>query len=76
MSFDASGRLPGDGEPGRDRPHLGPGHPLGDDRAAARGGRPWCPPDGTWRGIGETDGLIWQAAGLTRAPLPLLEAAT
>jgi WD40 repeat protein len=33
-------------------------------------------PDGTWRGLGETDGLIWQAAGLTRVPLPILEAVT
>jgi WD40 repeat protein len=33
-------------------------------------------PDGTWRGLGETDGLIWQAAGLTRVPLLSLEAAT
>lgn len=32
-------------------------------------------PDGTWRGLGETDGLIWQAAGLSRVPLPILEAA-
>ena len=31
-------------------------------------------PDGTWRGVGETDGLIWQAVGLTRVPLPDLEA--
>jgi WD40 repeat protein len=27
-------------------------------------------PDGTWCGIGETSGLIWQAAGLTRVPIP------
>ena len=33
-------------------------------------------PDGTWRGLGETDGLIWQAVGLTRVPLPFLEAMT
>jgi WD40 repeat protein len=33
-------------------------------------------PDGTWRGLGETSGLIWQAAGLTRVPLPTLEAVT
>ena len=33
-------------------------------------------PDGTWRGLGETGGLIWQAAGLTRVPLPVLEALT
>ena len=33
-------------------------------------------PDGTWHGLGETDGLIWQAAGLTRVPLPILEAVT
>jgi WD40 repeat protein len=33
-------------------------------------------PDGTWRGLGQTDGVIWQAAGLTRMPLPLLEAVT
>jgi len=33
-------------------------------------------PDGTWRGLGETGGLIWQAAGLTRVPLPILEAVT
>ena len=33
-------------------------------------------PDGTWRGLGETDGLIWQAVGLTRVPLPILEAVT
>jgi WD40 repeat protein len=32
--------------------------------------------DGTWRGLGETDGLIWQAAGLSRVPLPPLEADT
>ena len=32
-------------------------------------------PDGTWRGIGETGGLIWQAAGLARVPIPTLEAA-
>ncbi|MBV9449816.1 MAG: protein kinase [Streptosporangiaceae bacterium] len=31
-------------------------------------------PDGTWRGLGETGGLIWQAAGLTRVPLSTLEA--
>jgi WD40 repeat protein len=31
-------------------------------------------PDGTWRGVGEADGLIWQAVGLTRVPLPFLEA--
>jgi WD40 repeat protein len=30
--------------------------------------------DGTWRGRGETDGLIWQAVGLSRVPLPPLEA--
>jgi WD40 repeat protein len=30
--------------------------------------------DGTWRGLGETDGLLWQAVGLTRVPLPTLEA--
>jgi WD40 repeat protein len=30
--------------------------------------------DGTWRGLGQTDGLIWQAAGLNRVPLPSLEA--
>jgi WD40 repeat protein len=30
--------------------------------------------DGTWRGVGETDGLIWQAVGLSRMPLPSLEA--
>jgi WD40 repeat protein len=33
-------------------------------------------PDGTWRGLGETGGLIWQAVGLTRVPLPILEAVT
>jgi WD40 repeat protein len=33
-------------------------------------------PDGTWRGLGEADGLIWQAVGLTRMPLPILEAVT
>jgi WD40 repeat protein len=33
-------------------------------------------PDGTWRGLGETDGLIWRAVGLTRVPLPTLEAMT
>jgi WD40 repeat protein len=33
-------------------------------------------PDGTWRGLGETGGLIWQAAGLTRMPLSTLEALT
>ncbi len=33
-------------------------------------------PDGTWRGLGESGGLIWQAAGLTRVPLPTLEAVT
>jgi WD40 repeat protein len=33
-------------------------------------------PDGTWRGLGETDGLIWRAVGLTRVPLPTLEAIT
>ncbi len=76
MSFDDSGRLPGDGEPGRDRAHLGPGHPLGDHRAAARGGAAVVSSDGTWRGLGETDGLIWQAVGLTRVPLPFLEADT
>ena len=27
----------------------------------------------TWRGVGAADGLIWQAAGLTRVSLPLLE---
>jgi WD40 repeat protein len=32
--------------------------------------------DGTWRGLGETEGLIWRAAGLTRLPLPTLEAVT
>ena len=32
--------------------------------------------DGTWRGLGETDGLLWQAVGLTRVPLPTLEADT
>lgn len=32
-------------------------------------------PDGTWRGLGQTDGLIWQAVGLTRVPL-ILEAVT
>ncbi|MGD0699673.1 MAG: protein kinase [Trebonia sp.] len=32
--------------------------------------------DGTWRGLGETDGLIWQAVGLSRVPLPTLEAGT
>jgi len=31
-------------------------------------------PDGTWRGAGETDELVWQAVGLTRVPLPSLEA--
>jgi WD40 repeat protein len=31
-------------------------------------------PDGTWCGVGETDELIWQAVGLTRVPLPFLEA--
>jgi WD40 repeat protein len=31
-------------------------------------------PDGTWRGVGEIDGLIWQAVGLTRVPLLSLEA--
>ena len=30
-------------------------------------------PDGTWHGLGETDGLIWRAVGLTRVPLPILE---
>jgi WD40 repeat protein len=33
-------------------------------------------PDGTWRGLGQTDGLIWQAVGLTRVPLQTLEAVT
>lgn len=33
-------------------------------------------PDGTWRGLGKTGGLIWQADGLTRVPLPILEAVT
>ena len=33
-------------------------------------------PDGTWRGLGQTDGLIWQAVGLTCVPLPILEAVT
>ena len=33
-------------------------------------------PDGTWRGVGDTDGLIWQAVGLARVPLPTLEAVT
>ena len=33
-------------------------------------------PDGAWRGLGETDGLIWRAVGLTRVPLPTLEAIT
>ncbi len=33
-------------------------------------------PDGTWRGLGQTNGLIWQAAGLTTVPLPALEAVT
>ena len=33
-------------------------------------------PPVTWRGLGETDGLIWQAVGLTRVPLPILEAVT
>ena len=32
-------------------------------------------PDGTWRGLGQTDGLIWQAVGLTRVPLPTVEVA-
>ena len=32
--------------------------------------------DGTWRGLGESDGLLWQAVGLTRVPLPTLEADT
>jgi WD40 repeat protein len=32
------------------------------------------PADGIWRGSGETDGLIWQAIGLTRLSLPSLEA--
>jgi WD40 repeat protein len=32
--------------------------------------------DGTWRGLGQSDGLIWQAVGLTRVPLPTLEADT
>jgi len=32
--------------------------------------------DGTWRGLGHTDGLLWQAVGLTRVPLPTLEADT
>jgi WD40 repeat protein len=32
--------------------------------------------DGTWRGLGQTDGLLWQAVGLTRVPLPTLEADT
>jgi WD40 repeat protein len=32
-------------------------------------------PDGIWRGIGRTDGLIWHAAGLTRMPLLSLETA-
>jgi WD40 repeat protein len=31
-------------------------------------------PDGTWRGVGEADGLFWQAVGLTRVPLLALEA--
>jgi WD40 repeat protein len=30
-------------------------------------------PDGAWRGIGATGGLIWQAAGLTRVPIPAPE---
>ena len=30
--------------------------------------------DGTWRGLGQSDGLLWQAVGLTRVPLPTLEA--
>lgn len=33
-------------------------------------------PDGIWRGLGETSGLIWQADGLTRVPLPTFEAVT
>jgi len=33
-------------------------------------------PDGIWRGLGETEGLIWRAVGLTRTPLPLMEAVT
>ena len=33
-------------------------------------------PDGTWRGLGQTDGLIWHAVGLTRVPLQTLEAVT
>jgi WD40 repeat protein len=32
--------------------------------------------DGTWRGLGETDGLIWQAVGLSRVPLPIMETDT
>jgi WD40 repeat protein len=40
------------------------------------GGAAVVSPDGTWRALGETDGLIWQAAGLTRVPLPILEAVT
>ena len=32
--------------------------------------------DGTWLGLGETEGFIWQAAGLTRVPIPFLEAVT
>jgi WD40 repeat protein len=31
-------------------------------------------PDGTWCGVGDTDEFIWQAVGLTRVPLPFLEA--
>ena len=33
-------------------------------------------PDGTWRGLGETDGFLWQAVGLTRVSLPILEPVT
>ncbi|HUN32223.1 MAG TPA: protein kinase [Trebonia sp.] len=42
--------------------------------AGAEGSAGWAAavasPDGTWHGLGETDGRIWQAAGLECLPLP------
>jgi WD40 repeat protein len=56
-------------------PGTATGAAAGAATGAAAGAAAISSPDGTWRGIGDTHGLIWQVAGLTRVPIPTLEAA-